>query len=1166
MFKASIGWPSLTLSVLVLALSAYPQTASTGAITGTVTDPSGAVVPSASVVVKSNATGYERKFTTDSVGNFSASLLPPGTYTVSIQAAGFLPLTIQDVVVQITEVTPTKAQLSLGAKKQEVVVRGVAPLLQTANATVGRVISHQTVVDLPLVNRNYTQILGLTAGTNTNVVDATALGNGSQEIRANGARSGDNNFMINGVDANSYGTNLTEQTAFAAGGISIPAPDSIQEFKVQTSLYDAQYGRGSGTNVNIETRSGTSEYHGNLYFFGRNDALNANNFFANATGTPKGKFLRSQPGFTFGGPTLKNRIFFFLSEQNTRDVNGASLDSSLRSLTLPPIPLDRSPQSLGAVFDGETGAFGGVAIAPDGSNINPVALALLNVKNPDGTFLIPSPQTSGTGVNFTASIPGRFREDQFNTNLDFNLSDSDRLSTKFFLSHEKLTIPFFGANVPGFPSLRTFRNRNLSIAETHIFSPTLVNQIRLGYSRVAGAGGAGGTVRDTDVGIQRFSDPGVDILPQIQVLGAFTLGNSANDRAVTANNNFHYQDTLSWTRGTHNLRIGGEVFRNQFNEKFDFSSGFILNLSFPDFLLGLPAGPASAGGNDTPFSNIFFTTVTAGVVSIGERATAYDFFVQDDWKVKPHLTLNLGLRLEVNGQQSESRGRQSNFFPEFFVQPPPGGFTTPAQSGFVLPDNFSGSTPPGIPRRNPTLLNNSAQYHPEPRIGFAYSPLTNFVVRGGYGIFANRVSFVGNGNQLIFNPPFTFAVALAGAAAGFTSLQSPFPNLPSNSTFPNFIANMLPGPPFDADRVIQTPSITDPDFKESTVQHWGLDLQYSFKDYVFSAGYSGAKGTHLQVGRSINQPPLASPSNPVNGLTDNSPSNATSRVPFFGLSPLMFRVESSGNSIYNAFEFTAMHRMSHGFQFLAAYTLSKSIDDAADSLGAPNFGAFGVPIVGELVFNNQNNRRAQRGLSDFDRRHRFVLSYVWDLPAGRLFANSWARQLATGWSLSGVTTIQSGTPFSIVDSGAGTLFGQPSLFFTASLAPGKTLSDARRAPGTDKVNQFFNPAAFEPASFVPDGGLIDGQFPVIEGGTLFGNLGRNILRGPDQRDVDFAISKRTRLTEKFSLILRWEMFNVFNRANFANPGNDVEAPGSFGVIGGLTVNPRIMQYAVKLEF
>src|SRR6202521_2853934 len=298
-------------------------------------------------------------------------------------------------------------------------------------------------------------------------------------------------------------SNMTEVTPFGGGGIAIPAPDTIQEFKVQSSLYDAQYGRGGGANVNVETRSGSADLHGNVYYFGRNEALDANNFFANATGVPRGEFRRSQPGGTLGAPIpwSKRRAFFFISYQATRDVNGASLATSVSSLTLPPIPLVRTPATLGAVFGGKTGLFGGVAVASDGSNINPVALNLLNAKNPDSTFVIPSPQTAGSGVNYTTVVPGHYNEDQFNTNFDVNLRTADRLSMKFFFSNSNQDVPFFGATVPGFPALRSYENRNLAVAETHILSPRAINQVRFGFSRLAGQGVAGGTLTDQGVGI-----------------------------------------------------------------------------------------------------------------------------------------------------------------------------------------------------------------------------------------------------------------------------------------------------------------------------------------------------------------------------------------------------------------------------------------------------------------------------------------------------------------------------------------------------------------------------------------------------------------------------------------------------------------------------------------
>ena len=1167
----------LRTSLLALcSLPMYGQTANTGAITGGVSDPSGALVPRAAVVVNSQATGEERDLTTDAQGSFSVPFLTPGNYDLTVRAPGFEPLILKNVQVQITEVSRLKLQLTITGVKEQTTVSSKPSLLQTENATLGRVIDHETIVDLPLVDRNFTEILGLTAGTNTDVVDATQLGTGSQEIRANGARSGDNNFMFNGVDANSYASNITEVSPFGGAGIPIPAPDTIQEFKVQNSLYDAQYGRGGGANVNVETRSGTTNLHGNAYYFGRNEILDANNFFANALGVPRGEFRRAQPGGTLGGPLpwSKKRAFFFVSYQATRDVNAASLDSSIRTLSLPPISLVRTPASLGAVFGGQTGAFGGVAVAPDGSNINPVALNLLNAKNPDGTFVIPSPQTSGSGINYTAVVPGHYNEDQFNTNFDFNLRTADSLSVKFFFSNSNQDVPFFGATVPGFPALRAYQNRNLAIVETHIFSPRAINQFRFGFSRLAGQGAAGGTLTDQEVGINRFSDPQERIIPQIDVLGAFELGNSAQDQGKTAGNNFYISDVIFLSRGKHNLRVGTEIFRNQFNHLSNYTAGVMTLLSFPDFLIGLPAGPAGAGANGTSFSNIFFSSVAAGIPDVGQRASAADFFALDDLKVTRTLTINLGVRVEVDGQQSEVDGRISNFFPQFYVAPPAGGFTSPDTSGFVLPDNFSGNAPTGFPRGNSTLLNHPVQVHPEPRVGFAWQPLSSreLVLRGGYGIYANRTSFAGNGLLLALNPPFALNASLNGGANATASFENPFPNLPPSSSFPNFVANMLPGPPFAGNRFLLTPNITDPAFKESTVQQYDFDLQYQHKSYVFSVAYAGAKGTHLALGRSNNQPVLASPSNPVNGLTTNSVANAAERVSFVGLTPLLFRLESSGNSIYNSLQATLKKDMSHGFQFLAAYTFSKSIDDAGDSLGAAIGGTFGLPIFGQTVYNDQNDVAAQRGVSDFDRPQRLVISGTWNVPGPKGATSATLRKLGDGWSISGVVTLQSGLPFSILDSAAGTLFGPATLYTTGSLAPGATLADAGRSGSvSSRVNEFFNTSAFVPAPCIPDGGLIDGQYPVSGGsptcgGTIFGNLGRNILRGPDQRVGDIAFIKSTPLTERINLIFRWEIFNILNRSNFANPSNDVSTPSTFGVISALTVNPRIMQYALKLQF
>lgn len=1157
------------LLIVITPFDVYAQTASTGALTGTVTDPSGAVVPNARISLRSDGTGGEFTAITGRDGLYRFSLLAAGDYELTVQAPDFEPAVVRHVLIQITEVRTIATQLAIKGARQEVVVK--APLLQTGDVALGSVIDQGTIVTLPLVNRNYTQILGLTAGTNTNVVDATQLGAGSQEIRANGARSGDNNFMVNGVDANSEGSNMTEATANSGGGIAIPAPDTIQEFKVQTSLYDAQYGRGGGANVVVETRSGTAEFHGNVYYFGRNEALDANNFFANATGVPRGEFRRDQPGGTLGGPIPLSRkqAFFFVSYQGTRDVNAASLASSVRSLSLPPIPLVRTPASLGAIFGGDTGLFGGTAIARDGSNINPVALNLLNAKNPDGSFVIPSQQIGGNGVNYTAVLPGRYNEDQFNTNVDEILSKSDQLSAKFFWSNSDQRVPFSGATVPGFPALGSYANRNLAIAETHIFSPRLVNQFRAGFTRIAGRNWTQDPLTAQDVGIDRVGGSDLASLPNMEVLGAFQIGHGNGDVDTTAVNHFYFSDIASFAMRKHNLRLGTEIFRNQFNQAPDHTAGSLIFLSFADFLLGLPGGPVSSGGNGTPVSNIYTSLTSATTPHIGLRSTAADFFAADDWKISPSFTINVGFRLEVNGQQSEAHGLMANFDPALYVPPPTGGVTNPITSGLVLAGNYTGPAPAGFPRGNSTLLNNPVQVHPEPRVGLAWKPFSSrdIVIRSGYGIYASRLSFYGGATVLAFLPPFELSKLLIGAANAGASLQQPLPALPPASTFPNFIGTMLPGPPYTGTNSPLLGSFITPDFKEATIQHYGLDIQSQYKNFLFSIAYAGATGTHLAVIRSDNQPALASPSHPVNGLTTNSASNASERVPFLGIAPPVFDLRSDATSDYNSFQATVNKRFGHGLQLLAAYTFSKSIDSVGDSLGDSTFGSYGSPTSSEQTFNDQNNPRGQRGLSDFDRKHRFVASYIWDLPQPSKGPKSWLNAAVRGWTLSGVVTLQSGLPFTIYDSAAGTLFGPASYLTTGSLAPGATLAEAAGSGSvSSRVNEFFNTSVFVPAAFIPDGGLIDGQYPVSGGGTIYGNLGRNILRGPGQENVDAGIMKRTRLGENASLLFRWEFFNLFNHPNFANPASNVSTPSTFGKINAMSVNPRIMQYGLKFEF
>ena len=352
------------------------------------------------------------------------------------------------------------------------------------------------------------------------------------------------------------------------------------------------------------------------------------------------------------------------------------------------------------------------------------------------------------------------------------------MSAKLFFSNSFQDVPFSGASVPGFPALRDFDNRNLAIAHTHVFSAQAVNQFRAGFSRIASQSAAPSRLTAQSVGITRANDPTVRSLPHIQILGAFQIGNAANDKNETTNNNYYFADTVSWSRGKHSLRFGAEIFRNQFKNGPDNTDGSILFLSFPDFLLGLPAGSASAGGNGTPLSNVYLASSSATVPHTDLRSTAAHFFAVDDWTISSGLTINLGIRLEVNGQQSEAQGQIANFDPESYVAPPPGGFSNPSTSGFVLPDNYEGPAPDGYPRRNATLVHNPVQLHPEPRVGLAWRPSSSrdIVVRAGYGLYANRVSFFGSSVDLGVQSTLPVQQELVGAPTRRQACNSHFPH------------------------------------------------------------------------------------------------------------------------------------------------------------------------------------------------------------------------------------------------------------------------------------------------------------------------------------------------------------------------------------------------------
>ena len=494
--------------IFLATVAVHAQTSATGGISGTVREPSGAVLPNASVTVTSAATGFLRTLRTNDHGSFGVDLLSPGQYSLTVAAQGFETQIQKGIVVAVTEVAVANVEMQLGSVNTQVEVTATTELAQTTSAELGRVISSQVITALPLANRNFTQILGLSTGVTVELPDAGAMGKNDQDVSANGVRRSYNNFEYNGVDAN----NIAENSATGFGpevSLAVPAPDTIEEFKVQTGIYDASSGRSAGANVDIVSKSGTNQFHGDVWEFFRNNDMNANTFFLNRNGQQRPVLKQNQFGFTLGGPLWKDRTFFFVGYHGTRQRNGLST-AGFASTFLPALTNDRSAATLGAQFAGQKGQFGGVGVAANGSNINPIAVALLQAKLPNGSYLIPTPQVilpSGVGQS-SFSSPAQFSEDQVTVDVDHNLSPRDIIRGRFFNSIDPQSGPFAqgndAANVPGFGLNERDHNLMSAFIYSHTFGPTLVNQATLGYVRFSGSHTVQKPITNSDIGLTPY--------------------------------------------------------------------------------------------------------------------------------------------------------------------------------------------------------------------------------------------------------------------------------------------------------------------------------------------------------------------------------------------------------------------------------------------------------------------------------------------------------------------------------------------------------------------------------------------------------------------------------------------------------------------------------------
>jgi Carboxypeptidase regulatory-like domain/TonB-dependent Receptor Plug Domain/TonB dependent receptor len=1132
---------ALCIASLVTPLC-YAQTAATGAINGTITDPSHAVVTGASIKVTSLATGETRTAATGANGSYTVPLLPPGLYTVAVSAQGFKSASHPAVPVNVTETAAVNFQLEVGASNQSVTVTGNAAQLNTENSSLGQVVSQREVVGLPLVTRNYTQIIALSPGVTSDANNANQLGRGTGGedpqffahggTYAHGVPSNDNNFQMNGVPIDDL-----EETGTFSGGIAIPNPDTIEQFRVQTGQYDASFGNGAGANVDLITRGGTNQFHGTLFEFFRNDALNANDFFANRTGAKRPVLRQNQFGGTVGGPIVRNKAFFFGSYQGTRQANGIASGCSL-TVASPPFTDDRSRAALGALFGGQTGLFGGVAVAPDGSNINPVALALFQMKLPNGQYLIPTPQKiiGGVGSSFLSS-PCAFSENQYMANGDYDLSNKSIFSARFFQAKSNQTVSFPIGEISPLPGTQPETFRNISFAHTYVFGPTAVNEARFGYHRTSSLQTTPTSFTFSSLGSlvppQDDSQPNF-ILPGLEFTGGAGPTGWSQDHLT-------FEDTFSLTKGKHDMTFGGGTRRAAVNTVDFNDQANLIFLTYPDFLLGL-----SAAQNGSFFSNIYESFDFLGFPQRNFKVWDRWAFAQDNVRLTQNLTVNLGLRYEKIGEFYDSLGRNANLDPTLLNPNPPASGTL---AGYVVPSNYSGGAiPAGVTKLdNGFGIKGTGQNKVSPRVGFAWQVKPQTVLRGGYGIYYTRP----NGQvllQLSENLPFSTFRFPSGFANAVASLQEPFPPpLLAPSDFPLFLS-------YSPTTQLTTTALSQ-NYQPAWLQEFSLNVQQAFaRDWTGEIGYVGTRMTRLPDTHGINQAALASPGNPIRGQTTNTLANIPLRSPYLGWStPGLLTIDSEGYGWYNGLETSLSKRFSHGLQLLASYTFSKTT--ASNGANATESGQ-GIPDYG-----NQNDPRSRYGPTDFNRKHRFVLSFLYQFPSLN-GDHAIDRTVLNGWSISGTALFQSGQSMTLTGTNGNNIFGTTSDL--AQLATGCHAANLV-TPGSvnKKLGNYFNKSCVD--------GLVQTGFPQwapLDGGTNFGNSGVGSVEGPGQHNVDLAFIKNTSLrwpNNVSNLEFRAELFNAFNSPQFANPDPSV-SDSTFGQITASSVNSRIVQFALKLMF
>jgi hypothetical protein len=1109
----------LALCFFLLGAGRLFSQVDTGSISGTVTDPSDAVVPGVKVTIVAVATNQQQTFVTDSHGRYSSGPLRVGEYRIEAEGPGFKRLIRPNILLEIQQTLVINLQLVLGELNQVLTVVATPLQLQTGDASQGSVIGERRVRDLPLNGRDYLQLALLSEGTAPppgEGRDATGSNSGTSAraggFSAGGQRATDNNYLLDGFDNNlvddSFDTNTAE--------VIKPSIDAIEEFKVQTSSYPAQFGRAAGGVVNLSLLSGANRFHGTAYDFVRNEKLDARNFFDTIGSKPS--YKRNDFGLSVGGPVKKDKAFFFFAYEDQRiresltNVNTiptlAMRAGDFSALNVPiynPLTYDPTTQTR-QVFPGNI-------IPPD--QIDPIAGQLIKY--------YPVPQNANLASNYTYITPNDENLSRINTREDYQFSQKDHLSWIFNRDIDDIPAsavytlppPAFGGNSRAF-AVTTY---GTGLTWTHIVSPGLVTSTKAGFFKdtfyiyFPPAALALGNLA-AKIGLPEppshlpVSDPTTDMS------GYSSLGVGNWTPVWSEGENRQFKTDTTWIKGGHTMQFGvaaewiqtNDLNARQEGGEFYFSGRYTNNP-----LTG-------AGGNaaaDFLLGNVDNSTFTTDT-KLDSRAIFLAGYFQDDWKVNQRFTLNLGLRYEFLRPFEDIYNKLANVDMD----------TNPVQPQLILEGQAGKSS---FYQANP--------YDFQPRVGLAYQLLPGkVVVRAGYGIFSPfpRFSPFGDSQSDVENPPYN--VAITTSSDGITPwglLRNGFP--------PDLLS------------LQQATNVSLASQQRNSAhaytQQWNMNVQYQFaKNWLFQVGYFGAKGTHLANIYDANYvtslgPGVLNLRRRVQSLfVPTSIPGAAGPVSGVVISPLstILRTENTGNTNFNSMQARVEHQFSGGFTILASWIWSKGLGDIQ---GYNPQGA----SPGDS-FQNPADLRQEHALLDTQLAQSFVLSGIWDLPYGhgRAFGSNVApviNAVLGGWDLGGILTLSSGRPYTINTSTDNANCGQtdrPNL-----------VGNPYAVPGGKSVAEYFNTAAFAPNA-----------------PYTYGDLGRNSIIGPGYEDVDLSLMKEVaRFNVKEQPVkfqFRWDFFNTFNHPNFGFPNNVLGAPG----FGQLTFanNPRQMQVALKFIF